>query len=315
MKMREVFAKSSAFLMEGALAERLKREYHLEEDKYIAWAAMVMKPQGQLALKELWTQYRSIAHQYGLPFLATTPTRRVNQERVERYGDASIIEKNVEFLRCLQEETKELMFVGGLMGCKNDAYRSDQGLSQKEAYLFHLWQALEFANANVDFLYAGIMPCLPEALGMAQAMAETNLPYIISFTLQGDGKLLDGTTLDEAIHQIDTQTKQAPLCYMSNCVHPNIVLQGLLQPWNQSERVKQRFMGIQANTSSLSLKELDSASFLKSCDPNMLARDMMKLKQVVDMKIFGGCCGTNQHHMEEIAKRLAMQINSQKTIK
>ena len=44
-------------------------------------APLVYDPQAQKALAALWGEYRGIAQQYGLPFLATTPTRRANRER------------------------------------------------------------------------------------------------------------------------------------------------------------------------------------------------------------------------------------------
>ena len=59
------------------------------------------------------------------------------------------------------------------MGCRGDAYRADQALTPEEGESFHRWQAERFAGAGVDFLYAGIMPALPEAIGMAKAMAGT----------------------------------------------------------------------------------------------------------------------------------------------
>jgi S-methylmethionine-dependent homocysteine/selenocysteine methylase len=52
-----------------------------------------------------------------------------------------------------------------------------------------------------DFLYAGIMPALPEAVGMAQAMADSGLPYIISFMIRQDGRLLDGSTSNKAFER------------------------------------------------------------------------------------------------------------------
>ncbi len=48
-------------------------------------------------------------------------------------------------------------------------------------------------EAGVDFLYAALIPTLPEAAGMAWAMAETGIPYIVCFTIQRSGTLIDGT--------------------------------------------------------------------------------------------------------------------------
>ena len=65
----------------------------------------------------------------------------------------------------------------------------------------------------MDFLYAGIIPALSEAMGMAGAMADSGLPYIISFTIQEDGRLIDGTAIHDAITEIDRAVTKNGLLY------------------------------------------------------------------------------------------------------
>ena len=67
-----------------ALGERLKREYGLQFDEQVAMAALVRSSDGRRALSALWREYVAIARQAGVPFLATTPTRRANRERMAR---------------------------------------------------------------------------------------------------------------------------------------------------------------------------------------------------------------------------------------
>lgn len=153
-------------------------------------------------------------------------------------------------------------------------------------------------------MYAGIMPTLFEAAGLARAIDDTGLPYIISFTIQADGKLIDGTTITDAIRYIDRVTTNKPVCYMTNCVHPSIVCKALAQPFNQNETVKERFLGIQANTSPLSYAELDGAEELHCSEPEEFAEEMIKLQRVTDIKIWGGCCGTDHRHMEYLARKV-----------
>lgn len=305
MDLRTCFETHPYFLMEGALGERLKREYHLRFDPQVAMAKLLYEEKGAQALQALWQEYGAIAARHGLPFLATTPTRRANRQRVSlaRCGEG-VIGDNVRFLKEVLSACQGPCFAGGLMGCRGDAYTGDGALSQADARSFHSWQAERFAAAGADFLFAGIMPTLPEAIGMAQAMGDTGLPYIISFTIQADGKLIDGTTIDHAIQSIDDAAPAAPLCYMANCVHPTIVRQALTQPFNRTEAVKQRFQGIQGNTSPLSYAELDGAEDLKCAEPEDFGRDMAALLEVADIKIFGGCCGTDGRHLEETAKHL-----------
>ena len=91
---------------------------------------------------------------------------------------------------------------------------------------------------------------------------------------------------------------------MTNCVHPCIVYEALCAQLQPNRGCPTRFIGIQANTSALSYSELDGSADLQSSSPADLAEGMMKLKSEYDFRIFGGCCGTDDTHMEEIAKSI-----------
>ena len=305
MDIRECLKKEPAILMEGALGERLKREYGLIFDENVDMAAMVYQPGARKALEELWSGYIDIAKRYDLPFMATTPTRRTNKTRVYRGKyDEAIIKDNVDNLRSVAEKSGIRMYAGGLMGCVGDAYTGKDCLPESKAREFHKWEAELFRKAKVDFLYAAIIPTLEEAAGIAKAASDTGLPYIISFTIQREGRLIDGTPISEAIEYIDGHTENIPMCYMTNCVHPKIAYEALTKDMNRCDSVQKRFKGIQGNTSALSYAELDDSADLKTSEPVQFAEDMAKLRSICDMKIFGGCCGTDQRHIEEIAKRL-----------
>lgn len=291
--------------MEGALGERLKREYGLKFDENIAMANLIYSQDGVSALSKLWNEYIDIARKYHLPFIATTPTRRANRERILKSNETEqVILDNVSFLRTIERNSGIEMYIGGLMGCKGDAYTGEGCLSESEAFTFHRWTTEQFRKTNVDFLYAGIMPTLPEATGLAKAIDDTKIPYIISFTIQQDGKLIDGTTIADAIQYIDANTINKPVCYMANCVHPSIVYKALSHSFNDIKLVKERFKGIQANTSPLSYSELDGAIDLKCSEPEDFSNDMIKLSGIGAFQIWGGCCGTDNRHMECIARKL-----------
>ena len=78
---------------------------------------------------------------------------------------------------------------------------------------------------------------------MAQAMSDSGLPYIISFMIRDNGRLLDGTTIHDAIGTIDAGVDVRPECYMTNCVHPTVLYQALSQRFNSTALVRQRFLG------------------------------------------------------------------------
>jgi len=310
MDFETCFKTSSALLMEGAIGERLKREYHIMFDNHVAMAGLIYNDNSRNALATIFKEYLSIAEKYRLPFIATTPTRRANKERVmqSKYSE-NIIKDNVRFLNQIKKDSNTDMYIGGLMGCKGDAYKATDVLSLENAQDFHSWQANLFMLSGVDFLYAGIMPALPEAIGIAKAMENTELPYIISFMIRNNGKLIDGTTIHDAIFNIDNATARKPICYMTNCVHPKVLSLALSFSFNQTELVKERFLGIQANTSILSPEELDNCKDIKTSDSINLVTDILDLYNFITPKILGGCCGTNNTHIEELAKRLKSKEN------
>ena len=91
---------------------------------------------------------------------------------------------------------------------------------------------------------------------------------------------------------------------MSNCVHPTVLESALSQEFNVDSPYIKRILGLQANTSPLSPEELDNAKELLVSKPKELADKMESLDNKFGIKIWGGCCGTDNRHIEEFAKRI-----------
>lgn len=300
------FARHRALLTEGAIGQRMEREYGIAPDPDIVYAALPYRKNSRRALAELYRQYLGIARDYGLPMLLTTNTRRANRDRVLRssYRDQNVMADYASFLRDIASDFPVEVYIGGMMGCKNDAYRGDEGLTFEEAVAYHAWQADQLREAPVDYLFAGIIPTKDEAMGMAKVMARVGKPYIISLMLRKNGRLLDGTPIRDAILAIDATTDPKPLCYITNCIHPDILREALAQPFNQDETVSARFCGIQANAACFDPETLDNSPTLRTSAAKDWADAMMALHASFPIKIFGGCCGTDQTHIETLAKRL-----------
>lgn len=136
----ETLAQSPTILMEGALGERLKREWGLRIDGPAAMAPLADAPKGREGLVRLWSEYAAIAQRYKLPFWATTPTRRANQERMHRAGlDESLFHLHWALLNSVRQKVKTPMFIGGLMGCRGDAYTGEGCLEVEPAFRLHRW--------------------------------------------------------------------------------------------------------------------------------------------------------------------------------
>lgn len=88
-------------------------------------------------------------------------------------------------------------------------------------------------------------------------------------------------------------------------LHPDILYKALRYDFNRTHLVKQRFHGIQANTSQLPPELLDNSKDLKCSDCLELAQAMYKLTEVMTVKIVGGCCGSDNTHISKIASTFA----------
>lgn len=307
MRFEQCFHSSKFILTEGAIVERLRSEYHLELDQSINHAGLVYTSPAILA--KLYKQYITIAQQHDLPIMLMTPTRKVNVESIKlsKFQERNVIVDACAFMNEIKSEYPDFsdrIFIGGLLGCKGDAYQSEDALEIDEAYQFHKIQVAEFKKGEVDFLFAGIMPAISESIGMAQAMAESGIPYIISFMVRKDGRLIDGTSIADAIKIIDEEVNPQPVCYMSNCVHPVNLRHALENEVNMNSSQLKRFLGIQANSSSLSPEELNNCGVLLQENYDEMVDQMSYLVDKFNFKIVGGCCGTNDQFIEKLANKL-----------
>ena len=299
------FAQCPLILTEGGVGQRLEHEYGLTPDKDIGYAPLIYDAKGRAALTAIYRSYLAVAEDVSLPMLLMTNTRRANKDRMARskHGARSVMADYAAFLRELVAESHCEAYVGGMMGCCGDAYSGSEGLSTEDAEAFHSWQLTQFPRGSIDFLFAGIMPALPEALGVARLMAATELPYIISLMIGADGHLLDGTPLRDAIDAIDEGTNPPPLCYMTNCVHPSLLMEALGRQVNHTPLVRRRFMGIQANAARMDLTALDGSAVLHSSAPEDWAKSFAALCERFPMKIRGGCCGTTDAHIRALLQK------------
>ncbi|HYY35670.1 MAG TPA: homocysteine S-methyltransferase family protein [Candidatus Binatia bacterium] len=65
------------------------------------------------------------------------------------------------------------------------------------------------------------------------------------------------------------------------------------------------FRGLKANASPLSPEELDKLNHLAATDVQIWARDELACAREFDLAILGGCCGTDQHYIDALAKAAA----------
>ena len=117
--------------------------------------------------------------------------------------------------------------------------------------------------------------------------------------------MLDSTPLKDAISIIDSDVNPKPTAYLANCTHVSIFKTAIMHDTNSSSTVRKRVAGLLANTAALNPEELDDSEELIEEDPQIFGQSVASLHGELGMKIIGGCCGTDDRHIDNLAKRLA----------
>jgi homocysteine S-methyltransferase len=305
-----IYNQTNCILGEGALIERLRRNSPFDLDPFIVNSGFIYDLPKRKAIEAIYRGYLDVGARHDLPLLLSTPTWRASRQRIADAGlsDRDVNGDNFRFLDDLRRTYggyAQKVVICGLMSCKGDAYDQRLALKSDAAYAFHTWQAGKLAAAGVDFLMAATLPALEEAMGLAKAMAETHMPYVVSFVFRAEGTLLDGTPLKDAVAAIDAEVTPKPVAFMSNCTHASNFRSAMMHRRNSSSLVRDRVKGLLANTAALTPEELDNADALVEEEPAVFGRDLAALNRDLGIKILGGCCGTDERHIGDLAARLA----------
>jgi homocysteine S-methyltransferase len=309
----EFLKRYRCILGEGAVIERLRRDSNFELDPHIVNSAFIYDEAKRAALAVICRQYLDIGFEHGLPLILSTPTWRASRERIAAagYEGVDVNGDNFRFLDALRNgygEYAQKVAICGLLSCRGDAYDPAAGLKPAEAREFHAWQATILVEAGVDFLLAATLPALDEATGLASALAATGKPYIVSFVVRPEGTLLDGAPLRDAVAYIDAAVTPRPLAFMVNCTHASVFKAAFLNEVNSSPLVRERVVGLLANTAALTPEELDNSIGLVEEEPEAFGHSVASLHGDLGMKILGGCCGTDDRHIRCLARQLTMAL-------
>jgi homocysteine S-methyltransferase len=308
----EFLKQSPCILGEGAVIERLRRNNNIQLDPHIVNSAFIYEDSTRSAIETIYRGYMDVGQAYDLPLLISTPTWRASQERIASAGfeGKDVNGDNFRYLDALRRSCgayAKKIVICGLLSCRGDAFNPTETLTATESHKFHSWQAAMLAKSGVDFMLASTLPALGEATGLASALAQTNKPYIISFVFRSEGTMLDGTPLKDAIAAIDAAVSPNPVAYMCNCTHASFFRSAMHHPVNSSDLVRKRVIGLLANTAALTPEELDNSDQLIEEAPETFGGSMAGLHDELGMKILGGCCGTDERHIEKLARQLTLK--------
>ena len=294
------------FLSDGGIETTLIFHNGLDLPLFAAFP-LLQHDDGVAALRTYFATYVNLARQYNTGFILESATWRASADWGQKlgYSAADLADLNQKAITLLEEvrahyETAQTpMVISGCIGPRGDGYNPTLQMTADEATAFHLSQAQTFSHTAADMISAITMNYPEEAIGVTRAAQAAEMPVVISFTVETDGRLPTGHTLAEAITQVDEATNGGPLYYMINCAHPTHFADKLDGAAGWSQRIR----GLRANASTKSHAELDEATELDAGNPVELGQQYRTLRQhLPNLNVLGGCCGTDHRHIEEICK-------------
>ena len=293
---------------DGGLETTLVYQHGIDLPDFAAFPLLDTEA-GRAALAAYYEPYLDLGRRLGVAVIVDTPTWRANLDWGARLGYdpirlAAVNRRAVEFVRELATSGPGgpvEHVVDGVVGPRGDGYVVGETMSASEAAAYHGLQARAFAEAGAAMMTAVTMTYVDEAIGVARAASSVGLPVVISFTVETDGALPSGEPLGDAIARVDDATDGAPAYYMVNCAHPTHFAEQLTPGAGWLTRVK----AIRANASRCSHAELDVATELDRGDVADLAGWYRRLHSILpDLRVVGGCCGTDHEHVTAIAEAL-----------
>lgn len=297
-------ASGELFLTDGGLETDIIFNHGVEIREFAAHT-LLDSAQGRHALAEYFRGFLSLARECGTGFILDAPTWKAHSHWAQDLGatKAELRTANheaVNFIATLRDEftsNRGPIVLNAVIGPKGDAYAPESLLKASEAEEYHAQQIRWLADSEVEMVSALTFTQAEEATGIVRAAHKADLPIVVSFTVEPDGRLPTGQPLGDAIAEVDAATRRAAAYFMINCAHPEHFLDAITdESW--SRRIK----GLRCNASRCSHAELDAAEELDAGNPRELASLYRALvARMPWVNVLGGCCGTDLRHVSTIA--------------
>ena len=296
----------SLFITDGGLETSLVFNECMELPEFAAFV-LLESERGRAILTNYFRRYLDIAAANRLGIILETPTWRASHGWGKKTGHApeDLEQINLDAvqllagLRAAHETQDTPVVISGCIGPRGDGYVIDEKLSVDEAAAYHATQINTLGRTEADLVTAFTLNHTDEALGMTRAAANADMPVVIGFTVETDGRLPSGQSLAEAIEEVDSESEVAPVYYMINCAHPTHFRDALAgnDPWQA------RIHAVRANASCKSHAELDAATELDAGKPEELGAQYRELRSTLkNLHVVGGCCGTDHNHVDAILR-------------
>ena len=291
------------FLTDGGLETTLVFHEGIDLPDFAAFT-LFGSAEGEAALRRYHKSYADIAKRRSAGLILESATWRASADWGERLGftPQALAAANRRAVQLLEEVRAGFdgsrFVIAGCVGPRGDGYIPGNEMTESQAEIYHRGQIGTFADTAADMVTVMTINYVQEAVGIARAAKHHKMPVAISFTVETDGNLPTGQSLRSAIEHVDQATSGYPSYYMINCAHPSHF--GHVLP--EDEPWVARIIGLRANASRQSHAQLNESPELDQGNPVELGQDYAQFKRrLPQLKVMGGCCGTDHRHIEQIA--------------
>ena len=270
---------------------------------------LLNRPAAVADLKAMYVRVLDAAAEYGFVAMLTGLDYRGSPDWGAKLGYSrdALADASLQSIALLREVARPYqgqiskILIGGQVGPRGDAYSLNRTITSDEADEYHSFQLEVLKRAEVDFASAVTFNNIPEATGVARAAKRLGLPLSISFTLDSNHRLKSGPSLKEAVAAVDAEAGAAqPDFYGINCSHP-LEFEPAMEPGDWIKRLR----SLRPNASVKDKGELCQIGSLDDGDPVDLGKRMGALaRRHPHIDVWGGCCGTWDRHLREIARNV-----------
>jgi S-methylmethionine-dependent homocysteine/selenocysteine methylase len=231
--------------------------------------------------------------------ILTANTFRTHRRTLAREGlegrSAELTRTAVELAREAAREAGRTVFVAGSLSPLEDCYRPDLVPAGEALEREHAVQAESLAAAGVDGILVETQNSVRELAAAARWARATGLPVIASMITDGQGHLLSGEPIEEAVGSLASLKLEA---LSINCVPARRLAADLSCVARAAPGVPLAAYGNLGPPSGE-----DQTVFAETVSPEDYA-DLAREWLAIGARIVGGCCGTTSAHTATLALRI-----------
>lgn len=282
-----IFKKQKLYILAGATGtEILRRGFPTQLP---LWSAQVLFDKPEL-LEQIYLDYIDAGAD-----IITTNTFRTQYRTLAKVGLESETERinhlavDIAIAARAKSNADHAVYIAGCVTTLEDCYRPDLIPDISTLKKDHFEQIKILASTPIDFFLLETFNSITEAVIAVEAVHSTNIPFIISFTANSQGDILNGDLWDDAINQLE---KFSPLAILVNCVPGEVATKAL-------EKIKKCTtlpFGAYGNGAG----EADNESGWKFTTDDQIDPYVNYCREWTNLgaTIIGGCCGTNYKYTQ-----------------